>query len=77
MAIVALLRILRSHAAEKGILSKKRPTSTHIIGLLTKSVKVEEGASDVPAVGEVGTVNAVHKDQLVAGPAERKSIERW
>ena len=37
-------------------------------------VKAEE---DVPAMGEVGMVDAAREDQLVAGPAERRSIERW
>ena len=36
--------------------------------------KAEEGQSDTPAVGKVGTIDAAHEDQLVAGPgpAERK-----
>ena len=39
-------------------------------------MKAEEGPSDVPTGGEMGTVNAADKDQLVAELAERKSVER-
>ena len=42
------------------------------LAVLQHHEKVVEWQSDIPAVGKVGTVDAAHEDQLVAGPAERK-----